>query len=62
MSDEAELMTAEEVALLYRVKPPTVYRWATADPPVIPSVTIGGARRFRRSEIEALIAPKRGAA
>ena len=55
-------MTAEEAALLYRVKPPTVYRWATADPPVIPSVTIGGARRFRRSEIEALIAPKRGAA
>lgn len=49
------LLTAAEIAPILRVTVPTIYRWA--DDGTIPSVKIGKTIRFRRSEIEALLAP-----
>lgn len=50
-----ELLTPAEVARLFRVNAKTVSRWARAGK--LTSIrTIGGHRRFRRSEVEALVA------
>ena len=47
---ENELLTPGEVAVMFRVNPKTVTRWARAGR--ISSVrTLGGHRRFRASEI-----------
>ena len=53
---EAEpLLTPAEVATMFRVDPKTVTRWATAGR--IGSIrTPGGHRRFRESEVKALLA------
>lgn len=53
---EAEnLLTPSEVAALFRVDPKTVTRWAKAGK--IGSIrTLGGHRRFRESEVRALLA------
>ncbi len=49
------LLTPGEVAALFRVDPKTVTRWAAAGK--ISSIrTPGGHRRFRESEIRALLA------
>ncbi|MTD56741.1 BldC family transcriptional regulator [Amycolatopsis pithecellobii] len=49
------LLTPGEVAALFRVDPKTVTRWATAGR--IGSIrTPGGHRRFRESEVNALLA------
>jgi excisionase family DNA binding protein len=49
-----ELLTPGEVAKRFRVDPKTVTRWAAAGR--ISSIrTPGGHRRFRRSEVEALL-------
>ena len=49
------LLTPGEVATLFRVDPKTVTRWATAGR--IGSIrTPGGHRRFRESEVKALLA------
>ncbi|MFC5369627.1 BldC family transcriptional regulator [Arcanobacterium bovis] len=49
-----ELMTPAEVAALFRVDPKTVARWANSKK--IPSIrTLGGHRRFRREDIEAIL-------
>ena len=49
------LLTPGEVAVLFRVDPKTVTRWAAAGR--IGSIrTPGGHRRFRESEIRALLA------
>ncbi|WP_124055373.1 BldC family transcriptional regulator [Arcanobacterium ihumii] len=49
-----ELMTPAEVALLFRVDPKTVARWANSGK--IPSIrTLGGHRRFRREDIERIL-------
>ena len=46
-----ELLTPSEVAVLFRVDPKTVTRWAQAGR--ISSIrTIGGHRRFRSSEVQ----------
>ena len=46
-----ELLTPGEVAVLFRVDPKTVTRWAQAGR--IASIrTIGGHRRFRASDVE----------
>jgi excisionase family DNA binding protein len=51
---ESEILTPGEVAAMFRVDPKTVTRWARAGK--ISSVrTIGGHRRFRASEIRALL-------
>lgn len=50
------LLTPGEVAALFRVDPKTVTRWASAKPPKIRSVrTPGGHRRFRKSEVDAML-------
>ena len=47
---ENELLTPAEVALMFRVNPKTVTRWARAGK--ISAVrTLGGHRRFRASEV-----------
>ena len=49
------LLTPGEVALLFRVDPKTVTRWASAGR--IGSIrTPGGHRRFREAEVRALLA------
>ena len=52
---EAEqLLTPAEVASMFRVDPKTVTRWAKAGK--LSSIrTLGGHRRYRESEIRALI-------
>ncbi|SDU77910.1 BldC family transcriptional regulator [Arcanobacterium phocae] len=51
---DTELMTPAEVAALFRVDPKTVARWS--DSGKIPSIrTLGGHRRFRRSDIIAIL-------
>ena len=48
---EHELLTPSEVAVMFRVDPKTVTRWARAGK--ISSIrTIGGHRRFRTSEVQ----------
>jgi excisionase family DNA binding protein len=49
-----DLLTSREVAELFRVSTETIYRWGrqgTLDP-----VTVGGTIRFRRTDVEALLA------
>lgn len=49
-----KLLTPAEVAALFRVDPKTVTRWAKAGK--IGSIrTLGGHRRFRESEVMALL-------
>jgi excisionase family DNA binding protein len=50
-----KLLTPGEVALMFRVDPKTVTRWASAGR--IGSIrTPGGHRRFRESEVTSLLA------
>lgn len=52
--DGDRLLTPGEVAALFRVDPKTVTRWASAGR--ISSITTpGGHRRFRESEVRALL-------
>lgn len=52
--DPERLLTPSEVAALFRVDPKTVTRWAKAGK--IGSIrTLGGHRRFRESEVMALL-------
>ncbi len=52
--DDDPLLTPAEVAALFRVDPKTVTRWAQAGK--IGSIrTLGGHRRFRQSEVRALL-------
>lgn len=49
------LLTPAEVAALFRVDPKTVTRWAKAGK--LSSIrTLGGHRRYRESEVRALLA------
>jgi excisionase family DNA binding protein len=50
-----ELLTPSEVASLFRVNPKTVTRWARAGK-LNAIRTLGGHRRFRRSEVEQFLA------
>ena len=54
ISPEVQLLTPEEVAALFRVDPKTVTRWANMGK-LHPLRTLGGHRRYRVSEIEALL-------
>jgi excisionase family DNA binding protein len=51
MMAEHELLTPSEVAVLFRVDPKTVTRWARAGR-ISAIRTIGGHRRFRASEVQ----------
>jgi excisionase family DNA binding protein len=57
IADEDRLLTPSEVAAMFRVDPKSVSRWAVAGR--IGCVrTPGGHRRFRESEVRALLAGK----
>ncbi|MSO78487.1 MAG: BldC family transcriptional regulator [Acidimicrobiia bacterium] len=49
-----ELLTPAEVAAMFRVNPKTVTRWARAGK-ISAIRTLGGHRRFKKSEIDALL-------
>jgi len=54
-SADEQLLTPAEVAALFRVDPKTVTRWAKAGK--LTSIrTLGGHRRYRESEVQALVA------
>lgn len=60
MNQDERLLTRGEVASLFRVDPQTVSRWA-ASGRITGVQTPGGTRRFRESEIRALLAVPGGA-
>jgi excisionase family DNA binding protein len=53
-SEQEVLLTPAEVAKLFRVDPKTVTRWAKAGK-LTAIRTLGGHRRYRRSEVESLL-------
>jgi excisionase family DNA binding protein len=57
------LLTPSEVASLFRVDPKTVTRWAKSGK-LTAIRTLGGHRRYRQSEVQALLnfnsAPEKG--
>jgi excisionase family DNA binding protein len=57
----ARLLTPGEVADLFRVDPATVSRWA-ASGRLVSVRTPGGHRRFRETDITALLSPESTAA
>jgi len=60
-TEQEVLLTPAEVAKLFRVDPKTVTRWAKAGK-LTAIRTLGGHRRYRKSEVQNLIAtaPQRG--
>jgi excisionase family DNA binding protein len=53
--DGEELLTPSEVAAMFRVNPKTVTRWARSGK-ISAIRTLGGHRRFRKSEITRILA------
>ena len=54
LSTQENLLTPAEVAALFRVDPKTVTRWAKAGK--LTSIrTLGGHRRYKESEVRALL-------
>ena len=53
-AEQNKLLTPAEVAVMFRVNPKTVTRWARAGK-ISAIRTLGGHRRFRRDEIEAVL-------
>jgi excisionase family DNA binding protein len=53
-SEPEVLLTPAEVAKLFRVDPKTVTRWAKAGK-LTAIRTLGGHRRYRRSEVQSLL-------
>jgi excisionase family DNA binding protein len=52
--DQEVLLTPAEVAKVFRVDPKTVTRWAKAGK-ITAIRTLGGHRRYRQSEVQALL-------
>ena len=48
-----ELLTIEEVADMLKVSKMTLYRWNLND--TLPKIEIGGKRRYRRADVEAIV-------
>jgi excisionase family DNA binding protein len=60
MSEQEVLLMPSEVAALFRVDPKTVTRWAKAGK--LTSIrTLGGHRRYKESEVKALLKTVPGA-
>jgi len=57
--DAERLLTPAEVAAMFRVDPKTVTRWAQ-DGRLTSVRTLGGHRRYRESEVLALLRAARG--
>lgn len=56
-TDDAEMLTTAEVAGLARVDPSTILRWAGDGR--LPAIKLGPRTfRFRRSDVDALLAPE----
>jgi excisionase family DNA binding protein len=55
--DTESLLTPAEVASLFRVDPKTVTRWANAGR-LTTLRTLGGHRRYRETEVRALLRPE----
>ena len=53
--DTTALLTPNEVAEIFRVNPKTVTRWAQSGK-ISAIRTLGGHRRYRESEVRALLA------
>jgi excisionase family DNA binding protein len=53
-SEPETLLTPAEVATIFRVDPKTVTRWAKAGK-LTAIRTLGGHRRYRQSEVQALL-------
>lgn len=53
-SDSEVLLTPSEVAAIFRVDPKTVTRWAKSGK-LTAIRTLGGHRRYRQSEVQALL-------
>jgi len=53
-NEQEVLLTPAEVAKLFRVDPKTVTRWAKAGK-LTAIRTLGGHRRYRNSEVQALL-------
>ena len=53
-TEQEVLLTPAEVAALFRVDPKTVTRWAKAGK-LTAIRTLGGHRRYRRSEVQSLL-------
>jgi len=60
MQDSDPLLTPAEVASMFRVDPKTVTRWAKAEK-LTAIFTLGGHRRYRASEVRALLHGGNGA-
>ena len=61
LTDDRKLLTPSEVAVLFRVDPKTVTRWAKSGK--LSSIrTLGGHRRFHRDEVMAKLAETRDVA
>jgi len=54
INGQETLLTPSEVAALFRVDPKTVTRWAKAGK-LTPIRTLGGHRRYKESEVKALL-------
>ena len=54
LTDAEVLLTPAEVAALFRVDPKTVTRWAKAGK-LTAIRTLGGHRRYRQSDVQALL-------
>lgn len=50
---DPRMLTAPEVAALFRVTPATVYRWAKTGK--LAAITVGGTVRFREDEVRRLL-------
>lgn len=48
-----ELLTADEVAQIFRVAPATVYRWGQDG--TLDEIRVASTIRFRRADVEALL-------
>jgi excisionase family DNA binding protein len=55
LADEDRLLTPGEVAILFRVDPKTVTRWAK-DGKLTSKRTLGGQRRYLEAEVRAFLA------
>ena len=53
-AEQEVLLTPSEVAKMFRVEPKTVTRWAKSGK-LTAIRTLGGHRRYRRSEVQALL-------
>jgi len=54
LAEQEVLLTPAEVAKMFRVDPKTVTRWAKAGK-LTAIRTLGGHRRYRKSEVQALL-------